>query len=509
MDERSLNPTAEDDESARTVAQTTGGSPGPDLEDDESSAMTTAWSLDVTQDSPETSLKGELRPKLVPHRSKLVIPQRVLRPADGDPQLPADYELLKMLGEGGMGVVYAARQASIDRTVAVKMLSSDDAEDESRQDTFLSEAVVTGELEHPNIVPIYDLGRNTAGALFYAMKRVEGIPWKAVIRERSQAENLEILMKVADAVAFAHSRGVLHRDLKPENVMLGGYGEVLVVDWGLAMALPEHLHRSGHVEGAVGMGGTPTYMAPEMATGPLEKIGRHSDIYLLGAILYEIVTGKKPHAGRDVRACLAAVAKNLIEPTDKTGELVEIALKAMAMAPEDRYPSVLEFQGAIREYQSHSESIVLATNAETDLAHARQNDVYDDYARALFGFEEAYELWPQNAKARAGIAETRQAYASSALRKGDFDLGLSLLPADDPAQAALRAALAAAKRERDARQQRLKTLRRAIAAGTALFITVLLGGSWWIWLERQEAVAAKQAPKSPRKMPRKKRPRHF
>ena len=105
-------------------------------------------------------------------------------------------------------------------------------------------------------------------------------------------------MKVADAVAFAHSRGVIHRDLKPENIMLGGFGEVLVMDWGLAMTVGAAAAKRA------GMGGTPAYMAPEMAVGPMDRIGIHSDIYLLGAILYEIVTGKTPHTGATVTACL-------------------------------------------------------------------------------------------------------------------------------------------------------------------------------------------------------------
>ena len=138
-----------------------------------------------------------------------------------------------------MGVVYSARQASIDRTVAIKMLKNDIASDDEQREKFLSEAVVTGDLDHPNIVPIYDLGSNETGALFYSMKRVQGTPWMSVIDRKSNAENIDILMKVADAVAFAHSRGVIHRDLKPENVMLGDFGEVLVMDWGLAISTAE------------------------------------------------------------------------------------------------------------------------------------------------------------------------------------------------------------------------------------------------------------------------------
>jgi serine/threonine protein kinase len=244
----------------------------------------------------------------------------------GDPEPGgAEYELEEAIGEGGVGIVYAARQASIDRTVALKMLKTEFAHKTDHRNKFLSEAVVTGELDHPNIVPIYDVGTSDLGSLFYAMKRVRGTPWSAVIGERSLADNLRILMSVADAIAFAHARGVIHRDLKPENVMLGDFGEVLVMDWGIALSTAMFV-KAGRISQTTSMGGTPAYMAPEMATGPLDAIGPASDVYLLGAILYEIVSGKPPHTGKDVLSCLYAAARNEIQPTDKTGELLDIAM---------------------------------------------------------------------------------------------------------------------------------------------------------------------------------------
>src|SRR5947208_8652483 len=291
----------------------------------------------------------------------LVIQPRSLR--QGEASLSAneriDYSLLKKLGEGGMGIVYAARQQSIRRVVALKMLKKAGEQESFQREKFLAEAVITGDLEHPNIVPIYDLGRDETGAVFYAMKHVKGTPWDKLISKYSLHENLECLMKVADAIAFAHSRDVVHRDLKPENVMIGDFGEVLVMDWGLALIL-------GSPPANVAMGGTPGYMAPEMAMGPIDAIGFHSDIYLLGAILYEIVTGQRAHTGKTITRCLMAAAKNEIVPTEKTGELVDIALKAMATKPEDRYHSVRDFQKAVRAYQSHIESIALGSRAQDD-----------------------------------------------------------------------------------------------------------------------------------------------
>ncbi|MCA9261828.1 MAG: protein kinase, partial [Planctomycetales bacterium] len=205
--------------------------------------MTSQWEGQEGADSGATIRQKETLIGGGSGTSSLSVKSRQVRTASTEPTFIAssadapDYELLNVIGEGGMGVVYAARQSSIARTVALKMLKGGAGTAEQR-DKFISEAVVTGELDHPNIVPIYDLGSNDDGALFYSMKRVKGTPWCDVIQERGLEENLNIFLRVCDAVAFAHVNGVIHRDLKPENVMLGDYGEVLVMDWGLARISP-------------------------------------------------------------------------------------------------------------------------------------------------------------------------------------------------------------------------------------------------------------------------------
>jgi len=428
--------------------------------------------------TPKTSIKAAALS--VETSGDLVIQPKVVREAKKGRLAGADYELINRLGEGGMGVVYAARQASIDRTVAVKMLKTAGKGEREERAKFLSEAIVTGDLEHPNIVPIYDLGRNEAGALFYAMKRVQGTPWDTVIHIKSLQENLEILMKVADAVAFAHSRGVAHRDLKPENVMLGNFGEVLLMDWGLAFSLASSSRNTG-------MGGTPAYMAPEMASGPIERVGLASDIYLLGAMLYEIIAGKPPHRGKSVMECLFAAAKNEIQPTEKKGELLDVALGAMATQPEERYPSVGDFQNAIRQYQSHTESISLAVRAEDDLKTAEKTANYETYARALFGYQEALALWDGNARASAGVSAASLAYAATALKKGDYDLAASLLRGDDPEHAELLGRIREAQLERDARQKRLKAAKRVGATLAVTLFVVITVAFFWIRAQKQIA----------------------
>jgi hypothetical protein len=439
--------------------------------------------------TPRTSLKGA--GGITARDSRLVIKHRAMRDSreHPTPEPGTEYELLSVIGEGGMGVVYSARQASIDRTVAIKMLKPDIASHAEQREKFLSEAVVTGDLDHPNIVPIYDLGANEKGALFYSMKRVEGTPWMAVVEQKSTGENIEILMKVADAVAFAHSRGVIHRDLKPENVMLGDFGEVLVMDWGLALS-NDSFRKSGSITQTSSMGGTPAYMAPEMATGPIDRINLLSDVYLLGAILYEVVAGHPPHTGKNVMNCLFAAARNEIQPTERKGELLDIALQAMSTCQEERHASVQDFQNAIRKYQSHSESIVLSTRAEADLVAAQRSGDYQTYSRALFAFQEAFALWDGNTKAKAGISRAKLAYATQAMKKEDFDLAASLLDATNPAHAEVRRRIVAAQRERDTRQQRLKNVKR-LAVGLVVAMLAIVGVAFFkVTSEKDKAVAA-------------------
>ncbi len=430
-------------------------------------------------------------------RSSLPVKSRYVRerrtegsPPPASPAETPDYELLDILGEGGMGVVYSAHQSSIARTVAVKMLKPQAKVREEQRDKFISEAVVTGELDHPNIVPIYDLGANEQGALFYSMKRVKGTPWDKVVNQKQLDENLDILLRVADAVAFAHDRGVIHRDLKPENVMLGDYGEVLVMDWGLARISPEFVHKDAVFQ-VDSLGGTPAYMAPEMARGPIESINKTSDIYLLGAILYEIIGGQPPHSGRDVMQCLMAASQNRIDAIRYDGELKDIATKAMATRQQDRYANVKEFQEAVRLYQSHSESLVLTAHAGQNLRKARESNDYQLFARALYGFQESLTLWDANQRAKVLLVETQRDYAKSALGKGDLDLAASLLDNTQPEHQALQVQIDAARRERDARARRLRMAKIAVAALLATVVATISFAYIRVRAAKNEAVAQK------------------
>ena len=254
-----------------------------------------------------------------------------------------------------MGTVYSARQTSIDRLIALKMLKPSLVQNEETRSKFLAEAAVTGDIDHPNVVPVYDLGFGADGSLFYAMKRIDGQAWSAVIEDKTLSENLEILMRVCDAIACAHSRGVVHNDLKPHNVMLGSFGEVYVVDWGLAGSINERGKAIPVADSPIG--GTPRFMSPEMARGEMDQVGVSSDVYLLGGMLFYIVSGDYPHPGNDVMTCLLNASENKLSETHADGELMDIALKALSSKPADRYESAKVFQSAIRIYQNHALSI--------------------------------------------------------------------------------------------------------------------------------------------------------
>ncbi|MEZ6134696.1 MAG: protein kinase [Pirellulaceae bacterium] len=401
----------------------------------------------------------------------------------------ADYDLTGFLGQGGMGVVLKARQRAIGRDVAIKMIQpsggkSTASSTNAQKKKFFYEAQITGKLDHPNIVPIYELGISNE-VLFYSMKMIIGKEWKEVIESNSRDENLDILMKVADAMAFAHQRRVIHRDLKPENVMLGTFGEVLVTDWGCAV----DLSRKESFTGA----GSPPWMSPEMADHNQKKIGPRSDIYLLGAILYQIISGYPPHPGQTVFECIEAAQKNVIIPLKVEDPLLDIALRAMETNPDDRFENVEAMQDAIREYRQHAESITLTDRSEALLTQAIQTKDYERFSRTIFGFQDAVELWPANSAAASGLAAARLAYGQCAYGKGDYDLCLQSLDKSVPAEAELYAKAEKAKKVAEERESRFKTLRKALAAVILIGLIAASLLASVAWYQRGKAVLAQKA----------------
>ncbi|MBL8917696.1 MAG: serine/threonine protein kinase [Myxococcaceae bacterium] len=297
-------------------------------------------------------------------------------PVDVTPRLPravvgsapapaADYELEGTIGVGGMGQVLAARQVALDRPVAAKFLK------DPRGDPapLLREALVTGRLEHPNIIPVHVLATTELGAPFFTMKRVEGTPWSHAIEAgRPLVEHLETLVRVCDAVAFSHDRGVLHRDIKPDNVMLGRFGEVYLVDWGLAVSLraDDPVLPSAR---ACDFAGTPAYMAPEMAAAGYRELDERCDVFLLGATLFHVLSGRPPNLASSPEECLALATAAAPPKFERSvpAELAAICRKAMAREPAARFPSVLEFKAAVTDWLRHREAWALYEHARDRL----------------------------------------------------------------------------------------------------------------------------------------------
>lgn len=455
-----------------------------DEESEIARALGTHWmSVNAADTTPTITLQSKHQvdePKV-----DVVTPERTLKSKENSAAKDPDYEIISYTAEGSMGQVFLARQNSVQRIVAIKQLKDELAKKTSYRKKFLAEASVTGELDHPNIVPVHDLGVSQDGQLFYSMKMVRGQSWQSDIKTNTRAENLDVLLRVSDAVAYAHSKNVIHRDLKPENIMLGSFGEVLVADWGVAV----HLDR----ERNFGLAGTPAYMAPEMATGPPEALGTHSDIYLLGAMLFEIVVGKAPHHLSDsTNQVLVHAASNDIVQTDIQDELLTIAHRAMATIPARRYPTVEAFKAAVRDYQTHTESLAILSRAENELAEARETGELESYARSVFGFQDAIQLWSGNTRAYSGLHEAQQAYAEAALEAENFELGIAQLDANDERNQALLKKLEKGKQERAQRARRLKIARITALATAASLAVVMAMATFLVKKEEQKAKREEQ-----------------
>ncbi len=411
---------------------------------------------------------------------------RVIMDANAEETEGADYVIKIKLGDGGMGIVFSAKQTAVNRIVAIKTIRAEKRNEETTRRQFFYEAEITAGLDHPNIPPIYELGQTKDGVIFYSMKLIDGTEWQAVIKEKSREDNLEIFSKMVDAVAFAHSKGVIHRDLKPANVMLGTFGEVYVTDWGLAV--DQAKKKPGP------FGGTPDFMAPEMALNQRSKIGKPSDIYLLGGILFQIVTGGPPHIGRTSMDRLKAATRNEIAPTDKEDPLLEIAHRAMATEPSNRYASVEEMREALQEVTRHAESIALANRSE-DLAEAAAvSKDYDRFTRAVFGFRDAIELWDGNKPAAIGLQKARLAYGQCAFDKGDYDLAVQTLDRNEKEEAKVYDKAVKAKIVVQQRESRFKALMRTFAVAVLAFLCIATGLAGFAMLKwRGEAVQAAEA----------------
>jgi formylglycine-generating enzyme required for sulfatase activity len=337
------------------------------------------------------------------------------------------------LGRGGMAVVHRARQTRLGRDIALKI--AHDASGAAARRRFVAEAQVTGILEHPNVVAVHELAETRDGRLALAMKLVEGRPWSRAIAagDLSLAEHVGILADVCNAVAFAHERGFAHCDLKPDNVMLGAFGEVVVMDWGCAVGIGPAgsavARRASEIHHPFG---TPAYMAPELAHGDGSRIGAATDVYLLGAILYELLSGHPPHTREAFVETLFAAATGVVPPlgADAPAALAAICERAMAPLPADRQPSVVALRDELRAWLERRRSLELSDRAAERLAAcaarvgpgAERNALYIEIAAAMAGFEQARLLWADNPEALSGERSARRLVVDTALGNGDLGL---------------------------------------------------------------------------------------
>jgi eukaryotic-like serine/threonine-protein kinase len=282
--------------------------------------------------------------------------------------VPNRYQYLAPISAGGMGSVHAVRDLGLLRIAAMKVLAPNLATSPREVQRFTREAQITAQLDHPNIAPVYEIGVDRRGNRYFTMKRIEGdtlADWSA--RAGRQAGFTEVLsemmaayLKVCDAVAFAHSRGVLHCDIKPGNILVGTFGQVYMVDWGLAIVgatpvMPNEMPTlvvagDSNLDAGGGPCGTPAFMSPEQARGARNRFDERTDVFGLGAVLYNILTGIPPFDSADVATCLEKATASVVTfpPGDPSAPLpiglCRIVKRAMARDPRDRYQTVSELK---------------------------------------------------------------------------------------------------------------------------------------------------------------------
>lgn len=291
------------------------------------------------------------------------------------------FEILNLIGKGGMGAVFQVRDLNLARVVAMKIMHKKYRNSTNAKTRFLREAKICAYLQHPNIVPVYSMGELSDGRHYFTMKEIQGRElssyifqfWNDGFTIKKLQELLQYFAQVCDAIGYAHNKGVIHRDIKPSNIMLGAYGEVYIVDWGLAKTskIPQRLQkREVTLENIITregqIAGTPLYMSPEQALGKTSQISKQSDIYSLGCVLYTIITGKPPFYEqskaevlesvryRKPRRITSILRERSIDTDFITASLIQIANTAMNKESMKRYAKAEDMSRNIRDWLNNS-----------------------------------------------------------------------------------------------------------------------------------------------------------
>lgn len=340
---------------------------------------------------------------------------------DGVPN--PDFSHLQKIAEGGIGELFTAYQTALSREVVVKRLKPSRIKPKYVR-MLIQEAQVSGTLEHPNIVPIHLLGRDRQDQLVLVMKRVNGVCWKDLLEDPyhpfwqeintkdRMLWNLEILIQVCNALQFAHSRGYIHRDIKPANIMIGRFQEVYLLDWGLALPLlPLH---NPERNAQLPFAGTPAYMAPEMVWGRRSDMSERTDVYLLGACLHELITGRPPHAHESLSGSLFSAANAELQTLSSRipTELSTLCLKAIQKEPSERFPDVASFRQELRVFLQHQSAMQTAQQLYEaaqqrwytlremkDGSTVDNAQIYRLFHECRFGYSQAIQQWPSHEEA--------------------------------------------------------------------------------------------------------------
>jgi len=417
------------------------------------------------------------------------------------------YRLKSRVGEGGMGEVWEARQVSLDRQVAVKRIKTDNLDSvalSQRLRQFRQEAVIGAQLEHPHIVPIHDLGVDHHGHPLMAMKLVRGLRWHDVLAvdwEQMEApallaKHLPILVSVTQAVAFAHARGVIHRDLKPSQVMVGEYGEVMLMDWGLAMVHDPNalagfeagleagrlLHDLPTHDSASSPCGTLVFMAPEQTLPKAAKIGPWTDVYLLGGILYFIMTGHYPHEADSPESTFHKAAFERVEPPNHVAPeramppaLVALTMRAMERDIGKRLATAKEFLTELEEHLSGSKRAQESNDLTKAVGESirRVEPSYAKLSPLVALLDKARGLWPDNPALPGLWNEANARLCTVAIGAGDLTLArhhAQSLSDDARRDQALELVEVAVEQAAAVASQRKAAVRLAVAAVLALLV---------------------------------------